>query len=127
MSVVLRAFPTFLVKVEFRSVLSLDAPRAVCAPLPSTPLIPVLVLEPDLTPVEVAGRSVKPSLEFDPDLFKPGVVGSSAGLRAVTPPRRELELDLFKPGVEGVAASASFLAASLYVVFRGFVVAAAAF
>lgn len=125
--VVFREFPTFLVKVELRSVLSLDTPRAVYEPPPSTPLIPVLVLEPDLVAVAVEGRSVRPNLEFEPDLFKPGVVGSSVALRAVKPPRRELELDLARAGFSAAVASASFFAASLYVVFRGFALAAATF
>jgi len=54
-----------------------------------------LVLEPALD----EARSVRPSLELESDLFRPGVVGSSAPLRAVRPPSLEFEPDLVRAGL----------------------------
>jgi hypothetical protein len=104
LSVVFKPAPTLLVNVEFKSVLSLDAPRAVYAPLPSTPLILVRVLEPDLT-VDVP---VNPILLLEFYLLRPveGVPGSAVA-RAVTPPSLELDPDLVMPGLS--AAVVSFL------------------
>lgn len=94
LSVEFKPVATRLVNVEFKSVFSLDTPRAVEAPLDSTPLMPALVLD----PAREEARSVSPSREFEPDLFKPGVVGSSVVLRAVRPPSLEFDPDLVKPG-----------------------------
>ena len=101
---VFRAEPTFFVSVELRSVLSREAPRAVYEPSPA--LMVALVLEPALD----EARSVRPSLELESDLFRPGVVGSSAPLRAVRPPSLEFEPDLVRAGL---SAATSFVALSV--------------